>query len=199
MEAIVPRWEWRTFGQSFGAAEPRLAALTALKVQSSEEIYLLAAVSDANVKIRDQLLDIKILERVDSNGLEQWRPVLKEPFPLAALAIAQVRTALGLPAVRAGGDTMSLDRLLAESAASQAAVRAVTVKKTRTRYEIHGCVSELTDVVVDGNRVRTVAIEDADPAKVIAAVLAMGLDGYPNVSYPRGLKQVVGLSNRGTH
>ncbi len=199
MEHLVSRWEWRTFGQNFGAAEPRFAALAALKVQSSEEIYLLAAGSDANVKVRDQLLDIKVLERVDSNGLEQWRPALKEPFPLAAPAIAQVRAALGLPAKLLTGDTMPLEKLLAESAASHGAVRAVTVKKTRTRYDIHGCVSELTDVFADGTHVRTVAIEDADPAKVIAAVVAMGLDGYRNTSYPRGLKQVVGLPNRGTH
>ena len=59
----------------------RFAALTEEKVQHSEEVYLVAAGSDANVKIRDELLDIKLLEHVDSNGLEQWRPVLKEPFP----------------------------------------------------------------------------------------------------------------------
>jgi exopolyphosphatase / guanosine-5'-triphosphate,3'-diphosphate pyrophosphatase len=62
MEKIVPRWEWRAFGQDFGAAEKRFAALAAEKVQNSDEIYLLAAGSDANVKIRDQLLDIKIRE-----------------------------------------------------------------------------------------------------------------------------------------
>ena len=61
----------------FGEAEAKFAAIAAENVQHSEEIYLLAANSDANVKIRDELLDIKLLEHVDSNGLEQWRPVIK--------------------------------------------------------------------------------------------------------------------------
>ena len=28
MSTVVPRWEWRTFGTSFGAAEAALAGLT---------------------------------------------------------------------------------------------------------------------------------------------------------------------------
>lgn len=199
MDHIVPRWEWRTFGQDFGAAEPRIAALVAEKVENSEEIYLLATGLDANVKIRDELMDIKILERVDANGLEQWRPVLKEPFPLTASAVAQVRSALGLPAVPLLAEGLSLDRLLAEVARSQDTVRTVIVRKTRTRYHVNGCVGELTAVIADEKKVRTVAVEDADPAKVLAAIAAMGLDRFPNISYPRGLKQVLGLSNRDTH
>src|SRR5262249_9357355 len=109
MDQIVPRWEWRSFGQHFGAVEPRFAALAAETVQNSEEIYLLPPSSDANVKIRDGLVDIKLLERVDANGLEQWRPALKEPFPLSDSALAQVRAALRLPAAPPGAGGQSLD------------------------------------------------------------------------------------------
>jgi exopolyphosphatase/guanosine-5'-triphosphate,3'-diphosphate pyrophosphatase len=196
---IVPRWEWRTFGQDFGAAEERFAALTVEKIQNSDEIYLLAAGSDANVKVRDELMDIKLLERVDANGLEQWRPVLKEAFPLGTSALAQVRAALGLPSVRSATGRIGLDQLLAELAPKQGPVRVVTVQKTRARYHIEGCVAERTEVIADGKKVRTVAIEDEDPARVIAAVAAMALDGYPNISYPRGLKKVVGIASRGKH
>jgi hypothetical protein len=28
METIIPRWEWRTFGQRFGAADAKFSALT---------------------------------------------------------------------------------------------------------------------------------------------------------------------------
>jgi exopolyphosphatase/guanosine-5'-triphosphate,3'-diphosphate pyrophosphatase len=195
MDPIVPRWEWRTFGQDFGAAEPRFAALGAEKVQNSEEIYLLAGGSDANVKIRDELMDIKMLERVDSNGLEQWRPVFKEPFPLTASAVAQVQAALGVAPLSFSAGGLSLDRLLAELARSDGSVRAVAVRKTRARYQVLGCVAELTDVVAEGKAVRTVAIEDADAAKVVVAVAAMGLDRFANISYPRGLKQLIGMSN----
>jgi exopolyphosphatase/guanosine-5'-triphosphate,3'-diphosphate pyrophosphatase len=198
VDKIVPRWEWRTFGQEFGPAEPLFAAIAAEKVQKSDEVYLLSDLSDANVKIRDQLLDIKILEHVDSNGLEQWRPVMKQPFPLNGTSIDQLCAALAMPSGGLAGDSLALDRLLAELTRAGGAVRVVDVAKTRTRYHIQGCVAELTDVIADGKTVRTAAIEDADPAKVIAAVRSMGLDGYANINYPRGLKQLIGMSIRGS-
>jgi exopolyphosphatase / guanosine-5'-triphosphate,3'-diphosphate pyrophosphatase len=196
MAPIVARWEWRTFGHDFGAAESRFAALGPGKVQNSAETYLLASGSDANVKIRDELMDIKILERVDSSGLEQWRPVFKEPFPLAAAAVAQVQSALGVTHLASSADGLALERLLRDLGRPDSRVRVVAVRKTRNRYQVQGCVAELTDVVADGKPVRTVAIEDADPARVIAAVAHMGLDRFPNISYPRGLKQLIGMSNR---
>ncbi len=194
MQNIVPRWEWRTFGQSFGAADARFAAMKSDKVQQSEEVYLLAAHSDANVKIRDGLLDIKLLEHVDSNGLEQWRPVSKDQFPLPAQAVASLRKALSLPEVAAEPQSSSLEELLAAIAPPGGSVRVVHVTKTRTRYIVGGCTSEVTDVIASGTKVRTIAIEDADPAKVIAAVRSMGLDCYQNTSYPRGLKTAIGFS-----
>jgi exopolyphosphatase/guanosine-5'-triphosphate,3'-diphosphate pyrophosphatase len=60
MAEIIPRWEWRSFGRRFGGAESRLAALTAGGVQESDEIYLLSGAGD-NVKVRDGLMDIKVL------------------------------------------------------------------------------------------------------------------------------------------
>jgi exopolyphosphatase/guanosine-5'-triphosphate,3'-diphosphate pyrophosphatase len=198
VEKIIPRWEWRAFGQDFGEAEKRFAALAAEKVQKSEEIYLVAAGSDSNVKVRDQLLDIKIREHVDANGLEQWRPVMKSPFPLSATAISGVKSALGLPDVATDRVSLSLEQLLEWLALPSGQIRIINVSKTRARYRVEGCVSELTDIVANGKKVRTVAIEDADAAKVIAAVRAMGLDRFPNTSYPSGLKQLVGLANSGT-
>ncbi len=147
------------------------------------------------MKIRDGLLDIKLLERVDSNGLEQWRPVAKERFPLGASAVASVRKALSLPDPTGTPAAVSLDQFLAEIAPPGGTVHAVNVSKTRTRYVVEGCVSEVTEVVADGNEIWTIAIEDSDASKVIAAVRAMGLDGYENTSYPRGLKMAIGLSS----
>jgi exopolyphosphatase/guanosine-5'-triphosphate,3'-diphosphate pyrophosphatase len=198
MANIILRWEWRTFGERFGDADARFAAITEEKVQQSEEVYLVAAGSDSNVKIRDGLLDIKLLERVDSNGLEQWRPLSKEHFPLTRSAAAALRTALGVPARSARYDNLSLEELLAKITAAGDPVHVVNVSKTRTRYTVHGCISEVTDVIANGRKIRTVAIEDADAAKVIAAVRAMGLDHFENISYPRGLCDLVGLSRENT-
>ena len=48
MATIIPRWEWRVFGDGFGAAEAALAAQTPETVEESDELYLLSAAA-ANV------------------------------------------------------------------------------------------------------------------------------------------------------
>jgi exopolyphosphatase/guanosine-5'-triphosphate,3'-diphosphate pyrophosphatase len=192
MAAIVPRWEWRSFGTDLGAADAAFAALAVEKVQESDEIYLLSPVTDANVKIRAELMDIKTLERTDHDGLEQWRPVMKAGFPLGPAEVAAVCAALGV-SVPSSRDANSLDPLLAELGAPGRGVRAVQVHKRRLRSTVNGCMAETTEVVVDGVPVRTVAIESEDAGRVIEAVRQMGLSGFANISYPRGLKAAVGM------
>ena len=119
-------------------------------------------------------------------------PDIEAPFPLAADTIARLRAALELPDTAIPGSALSLDDLLDALESASPRIQSVRVNKTRARYHVQGCVAELTEVVADGKTVRTAAIEHEDPAKLIAAVRAMRLDGYPNISYPRGLKQVVG-------
>ena len=96
MPMIVARWEWRTFGPSFGAADEILAGLTPTGVAVSDELYLLSEDGD-NVKIRAELMDIKALRAVDRHGLQQWEPVLKADFPLDAAEVAATFEALRQP------------------------------------------------------------------------------------------------------
>jgi hypothetical protein len=87
------RWEWRTFGQRFGEADARFAALTSSGTTDSDETYFLAPGGD-NVKVRDALMDVKVLQAVNADGLEQWAPVMKAGFPLSATDAARVFEAL---------------------------------------------------------------------------------------------------------
>ena len=91
---IVPRWEWRTFGDELGDAESRLEALTPTEVEDGDEVYLLSAGDAGSVKVRHGQLDVKRLERVEG-GLQQWRPVLKAELPVAASDVALLLEALG--------------------------------------------------------------------------------------------------------
>lgn len=79
MHHITPRWEWRAFGRRFGEAEAQLAALTPEGAQASDEIYLLSA-AGGNVKVRNALVDIKVLKQVNAQGLEQWMPIIGDLF-----------------------------------------------------------------------------------------------------------------------
>ena len=49
---IVPRWEWRTFGDDLGDAERRLDALTPTNVEDSEEVYVLSRRTEARGRRR---------------------------------------------------------------------------------------------------------------------------------------------------
>src|SRR5262245_39173773 len=133
MATIVPRWEWRTFGESFGEAGKRFRELPPGKVQESDELYLLSPSCDASVKIRDDLMDIKALERVDANGLEQWRPALKAGFPLAAADAAVVCDSLQVAPIRPR-ESYTLEQLRAELTHPSRGVRAVALHKRRQRY-----------------------------------------------------------------
>lgn len=186
MNKIKPRWEWRSFGRCFGEAESRLAKLTPRGVQESDEIYLLSSAGD-NVKVRDALMDIKVLRKVNADGLEQWTPVLKAGFPLPAAKAAQVLKSLHLPVPPGFRATLTLDEFLERFAAPGGAIRAVKVHKRRTRYTVEGCLAELSEVVADGKPTRTLAVESEDAAAVLRAVRELGLEGYTNTSYPRGL------------
>jgi exopolyphosphatase / guanosine-5'-triphosphate,3'-diphosphate pyrophosphatase len=185
---IVPRWEWRTFGDDLGDAEAAFAAMTPEQVVESTELYLVSATGGDVVKVRDGLMDIKQLQAIDDDGLEQWTPVMKAKFPLSAAELAAVTSALGVDAAPPAGDAYPLDRLLGEIVDPDPASRAVRVHKHRARYRVHGCMAELTDVRTDRAATRTIAVESEDPALVVAALDAVGLAARPNVNYGRGLR-----------
>jgi exopolyphosphatase / guanosine-5'-triphosphate,3'-diphosphate pyrophosphatase len=183
---IIPRWEWRVFGTSYATAEDAFSTLSPGAVQDSDEIYLFSDV-DSNVKIRDWLMDIKLLREVDADGLQRWEPVMKQGFPLPREDVATVYDALGISTSPPDHDIASLDELLATLAESGNTVRAVRIHKRRTRYTLAGCMAELADLEADGQSTRTIAVESEDPSAVISAVRGLGLDGHLNTSYPRAL------------
>jgi exopolyphosphatase/guanosine-5'-triphosphate,3'-diphosphate pyrophosphatase len=192
-QAIVPRWEWRTFGESFPDTDGRFDALTPEQVQESDEVYLLSRSSDASVKVRDSLMDVKQLQTVNDDGLEQWKPVMKGTFPLAAADAEAVLEALGAePSVLARSE-YTLDQLLAELVGPSPDLLPVEVHKRRQRYTVGGCMAERTEVRTRHGARQTIAVEATDPSAVIAAVRELGLGARRNVCVARGLKALVGF------
>ncbi len=190
MNSVVPRWEWRSFGDDLGLVAARFTGEQA-EAQESEELYLLSAVTDKSVKVRAGLLDIKSLEQVDAAGLEQWRPELKAAFPLSRPDAERLLAVLQLSTADTRDRQLSLDELLANL--EHRGVRAVALHKRRRRYTIAGCMAEMTDVLLGGGAgTCSVAVESEHPERVRAAVEDLGLSGRANVSYPRWLAQKVG-------
>jgi exopolyphosphatase / guanosine-5'-triphosphate,3'-diphosphate pyrophosphatase len=187
---IVPRWEWRAFGRSFGAAEEALVPITPRRTEEGDEIYIVSG-ANANVKVRDDLMDVKILREVNEDGLERWEPVMKQGFPIAAKDVSEVLEALEVPAPKLKRATYTLDGLLNELIRPNDLARMVNVHKRRNRFTVAGCMAEIADVVADGRPSRTIAIESEDAAAVIAAVRSIGLGGFVNTNYTRGLAALI--------
>src|SRR6266550_1975002 len=160
--AIIPRWEWRTFGSSFGAADDAVSKLVSGNDPvESTELYLLST-DEANVKIRDDLMDIKVLREVDGAGLERWEPVMKHGFPLPAEDAGRVLEALDIAAPQQMRPAYELDGFLEELVRPSGAVREAQIEKRRTRFQVNGCMAELTQVIAEGRSTRSVAIESED-------------------------------------
>ena len=188
LEGIVPRWEWRTFGPQLGTAEARLAALEPTQVRDSDEIYVLALGHEASIKARDCVMDVKRLERVNAEGLEQWLPVAKSPYPLRVEGVREAIAALGAEVPPLQRDEYTLEQLLDEVVGPSPQLMAIAVHKHRVHYMVDGCMTECSEVRTDYGTAKTIAAESEDPTRVLATVLALGLELQPNVSVPRELK-----------
>ena len=183
------RWEWRTFGADLLDAGLDLGTPTA-DAEHSDELYLLSPTGE-NVKVRDGLLDIKVLREIDSTGLQRWEPLVKAPFPLtsADVAVAFENLRQDLPTL--DRDRYALEEFVDELLAPSPAIRVVPVHKRRGRREIHGCGGELSEFEVGDKTIHTIAVEGEDPDAVWAAVKALGASERVNTSVPEGLRRLV--------
>ena len=190
MGKIVPRWEWRTFARSAPSADVVFETMEPT-VEESEELYLLTPGGD-NVKVRDGLMDIKVLRETDHHGLQRWEPILKAPFPLAEEAARTVFHGLRLPPPDVPPEGLSLESVLAAAGAGgPGGPRLLRVRKQRARYTVGGCQAERSVFEVDGRRATSIAVESTDPAAVVAAVDAHGLSAYVNQDVRTGLRMLV--------
>lgn len=189
--AVVPRWEWRAFGASFPETEAAVRAVSP-EVRTSIDTYLLSSRSDANVKIRHGLIDVKLRERIE-NGLELWRPVFKALFPLDAGAVTRLFGYWQLPAPAGLRREYGHVQLLGDLVAPQPGLRAVIVTKRRASAVIDGCLVESASLTFDGRTLHTIAVEAEDPARVRQVVQALGQPLSANANYVRALKAQVGM------
>ena len=193
---IIPRWEWRTFGVSFGAAESRFVSLSTERVEESDEVYLLSLASDASVKVRAGLMDVKHHLSTNDDGLEQWVPVKKASFPLSAADVRFVLETLRAAGPPVDRDAYTLEELVDDVVGASGDLLAVDVHKRRERYTIGGCMAELSEVRTGKGATRTIAVESEDPSRVSATVRQLGLGSRRAVCVARGLKTLVGFGAR---
>jgi hypothetical protein len=198
MPEQAARFEFRIWGKHLDQLHARLDQMTpAAAPRESTETYFLSRLTDtANVKIRDALLDIKLL--VEERGqLERWRPEMKAEFPLEARTIVEVI----LPALKIAPPalpraTYTKDEMIREIVQANRNLAAVNVSKQRYGYKLEGCTGEFAILTIDGGAVtETVQVETEDPAAAAKVIEHLGLSAEPNVNYIRHLKTMIGMAH----
>jgi len=192
-----PRFEFRIFGINLESVIDTLEKLTPrIKTRHMNSIYLLTAGNTKNnLKIRDGIMDIKVLEH-EVEGLEQWNPYLVGEFPLKSDVIKTVVfPALGIVCPVMERDQYTLEQFLNEVISIDPDLSVAFVKKVRHGYMLNNCITEIAEVLVNGALIHTLCIESEDPKQVLAAKKMLGIcSDTENVNYPLALKRIMGLA-----
>ena len=195
MGVIIPRWEWRTFGKgNFGKGEIALRALPMESNKKTDEEYILSRKSDENVKIRFDLVDVKSLQKVNADKLEQWLPVLKTGFPIDHEDIKKLFGILKVEVPELKRENYTHDEFIDEIVKPHKDLVVVQVKKDRDIYKIDGATAEIAKTSFNGVEWRTICVEHEDPALVIAIVRKLGMEDAANMNYIQAMKKSVGLA-----
>ncbi len=169
------------------------AAGGARLVRESSDVYFVSRRDRRhNVKIRDGQLDIKVLLEVQ-HGMERWHPLPCLDFPLTDAVLAEVvAPALGLDLQLPPGAGESAQRLARTLAGHVDGVVVVELFKRRFGFLIDGCIAEYSEVTMNGATIHTACVESVGLAQVRRVVAEIGLDAYPNTSYPSVLRSITG-------
>lgn len=193
---ITPRAEFRVFGQ--GVIETVRAhmyngktVLYQARRMPVETYFLSVNTDEANVKVRDGLLDIKTKVGETPEGYEIFQPRGKFQFPVPAAELEKILAHLKV--------TMPLDRDMYEIDAFIALarrhpeMRVVSVEKMRYGFTVDGIICEYAQVWFNGALVETACAESENYAGMKDVIEGLGIAAMPNTNYLRAAKRVVGL------
>lgn len=194
MAVIIPRWEWRTFKEDLASYVQTLKKYGEANVRQSEEFYILSSASDENIKIREDLVDIKSFKNINADKLEQWDPIMKEGFPISGDNLKKLFTVFKVPAPEFKRNEYTYQQFLDEVINPNPALKVVNVKKVRYIYKINDCAVEYAETEFNGVPSQTACVEHIDPAVVMTTVNELGLVGYENINYIKAMKKAVGMA-----
>lgn len=197
VSAVIPRYEYRIFGNDLKKYEDKIIGFSEKeRTRHMDSVYLLTAWRRKNnVKIREGVMDIKLLEQ-EHEGLQQWNPFLVGKFPLKAEIIKSVVfPALGIESPVFERKKYTLKQFIEEVVSVDPDLAVAYVLKTRHAFTVNECITEIAEIMVNGALIKTICIEAEDPDKVIEAKEMLGIDeSMENVSYPLAMKRIMGLA-----
>ena len=190
---IIPRAEFRVFGQGIidivGLAMWKAQAKL-FKIRQSKEVYILSRhTNEANVKIRDGLLDIKTKVGETEEGYEIFQPRGKFEFPVKREELATILDNLLTP-VSSEKPTCTLTEFL-DLIDSHPDLAAVDVEKERYGFSVDGVICEYAEVLFNGALIETACAESEDYGAMNEVISKLELADFENTNYLVAAKRVV--------
>jgi hypothetical protein len=188
---VEARYEFRVFGKDLSKCKEMLDRYPKKgEVRQSEEHYLFSdRVENYNAKIRDNKLDIKVLKS-KLEELEQWFPAFKCDFPAE---IHELNHWIGeLYNLKEGtfhGKTISMETFLKVIQDQAPVINLAKVVKSRQGFDVDGCMAEFAEVMINGTKTETIALESTDPQKIRKSKDKLGLEGAGNMNYIKAIKK----------
>ncbi|MBK6359153.1 MAG: hypothetical protein IPF39_04205 [Comamonadaceae bacterium] len=193
---IVPRAEFRVFGQGvIDIVKERMwngkTVLFQARRMPAETYFLSANTDEANVKVRDGLLDIKVKVGETPEGYEIFQPRGKFQFPVKREDLATILSHLKV-SLPLDQDSYTIDIFVA-MARKHPELCPVAVEKMRFGFTIDGIICEYAQVWFNGALVESACAESENYAGMKQVVEGLGISAMPNTNYLKAAKRVVGM------
>jgi hypothetical protein len=194
---IIPRAEFRVFGQGIiDIVKSKMwngkTILFQARKMPLETYFLSGLTNEANVKVRDGLLDIKVKVGETPEGYEIFQPSGKFQFPVKKADLATIVSHLKAD-LKLDKETYTIDEFI-EMARKHPDLAPVTVEKMRYGFTIDGIICEYAQVWFNGALIETACAESENYAGMKVVVEGLGISGMPNTSYLRAAKRVIGMA-----
>ena len=193
---LTPRAEFRVFGKDIieNVKEHMWeckATLYKARVMPAETYILSKKTNEANVKVRDGLLDIKTKVGQTEEGYEIFQPRGKFQFPVKKEELQTILKNLQVE-VELDKEEYSFDEFC-QMVKDHNDLTLVTVEKKRYGFSVNGVICEYAYVWFNGALIETACCESEDYASMKTAVEALGLSSMENTNYLKAAKKVVGF------
>ena len=193
---IAPRAEFRVFGHGIiDRVKERMwngkTVLYQARRMPPEIYFLSAATDDANVKVRDGLLDIKTKVGETPEGYEIFQPRGKFQFPVRREDLATILSHLKVD-LPLNQDSYAVDDFVA-MARRHPELCPVTVEKMRYGFTVDGIICEYAQVWFNGALIESACAESENYAGMQQVVDGLGLAALPNTNYLKAPKRVVAM------
>ena len=193
---IVPRAEFRVFGQGIiDTVKQKIwdagAVLQKARKMPPETYFLSAHTNEANVKVREGLLDIKTKVGETLEGYEIIQPRGKFQFPVKKEDLATILSHLKVE-MNLDKETYTIEEFIA-MARKHPDLVPVTVEKMRYGFTVEGIICEYAQVWFNGALVESACCESENYAGMRQVIEALGIAAMPNTNYLKAAKRVVGM------